>query len=88
MTSPGLASFKALLEATRQRQLEISQDTSRAKWQLLGARAKQAAAWATLAAVVARPLRESASRAVALRRTEIAVLKDNLAASTISVDFA
>jgi len=87
MTSPGLASFKALLEATRQRQLEISQDTSRAKWQLLGARAKQVAGWATLAAVVARPLRESASKAVALRRTEIAVLKGNLAASTTSVDF-
>lgn len=87
MTSPGLASFKALLDATRQRQLEIVQDTSRAKWQLLGARAKQVAGWATLAAVVARPIRESVSRAVAVRQTEIAVLKDNLAASRISVDF-
>ena len=87
MTSPGLATFKALLEATRQRQLEISQDASRAKWQLLGACAKQVVGWATLAAVVARPLRESASRAVAVRRAEIAVLQDNLAASTISVDF-
>ena len=87
MTSAGLASFNALLEAIPQRQIEISRDASRARWQLLGARARQVAGWSTLAAVVARPLRESASMAVAVRRAELTTLKDNLDASPVSVDF-
>jgi hypothetical protein len=87
MTSPGLASFKALLEATRQRRLEIGAETARAKLQLIWAWALRAIGWISLASVVVPGFRRSAQTALDTRRAEIAVLKANMVESVVSVDF-
>ncbi len=86
MTSAGLDSFKELLLGTRRREIEIKADLSKAKWQLRLARAVQTIGWVSLASVIA-PVRKRANTAVAVRRSEITTLKDNLAATKISVNF-
>jgi hypothetical protein len=86
MTSPGLDSFKELLIATRQRQKEIKADISKAKWQLRAAWVTQALGWITLACI-APPIRKRAGTALSTRRSEVAILADNLQATRISVNF-
>lgn len=86
MTSAGLDFFKELLLGTRRREIEIKADLSKAKWQLRLARAVQTIGWVSLASVIA-PVRKRANTAVAVRRSEITTLKDNLAATKISVNF-
>jgi hypothetical protein len=87
MTSLGLGSFKELLMATRQRENEIKTDVTKAKWQLRLAQAAHALGWITLASVVAKPVRKHTSNAVATRRSDVAVLRQNLAATRICVNF-
>jgi hypothetical protein len=87
MTSPGLTSFKALLTATRRREQEIKADIRKAKWQLRLAWAGRALGWMSLVSVAAKSIRERASQGLALRRSEVAMLGDNLAATKISVNF-
>lgn len=87
MTSLGLSEFKALLVATRERQKEIISDARAAKWQLVFARAGKALAWGSLAAMVYQPLRMKTEKAVVQRCSDVATLKENLAASRISVSF-
>ena len=87
MTSPGLNGFKDLLVATRRREQEIRADIRKAKWQLSLAWTARALGWMSLISVAARPIRKRASNALAVRRSEAATLVDNLAATTISVNF-
>ena len=86
MTSPGLDSFKELLVATRRRQEEIKIDINKAKWQLRGAWVTQALGWISLACI-APPIRKRVGGALAVRRTEVATLANNLEATRISVNF-
>ena len=86
MTSPGLASFKELLTATRRREQEINADIKKAKWQLRLAWTGRTLGWMTLLSV-AKPIRERASQKLAMRRSEVATLGDNLEATRISVNF-
>lgn len=87
MTSPGLASFKELLIATRRREQEIKADIRKAKWQLRLAWAGATLGWISLVSVAAKPIRNRAIRGLALRRSELAMLSDNLATTRISVNF-
>lgn len=87
MTSPGLTSFKDLLMATRHREQEIKADIRRVKWQLGLAWAGQALGWMSLVSVAAKPIRERARQGLAVRRSEVATLEGNLAATRISVNF-
>jgi hypothetical protein len=87
MTSPGLSSFKELLVATRRREQEIKAETRKAKRQLSLAWAARTLGWMSLMSVVAKPIRKRTSRAVAVRRSEVAMLDSNLAATRISVNF-
>lgn len=87
MTSPGLSGFKDVLVATQQREREIRTDLAKARWQLRWAHMRRALTWATLVPALISPVRASAGRAVATRRSEIGVLGENLNATKISVDF-
>jgi hypothetical protein len=87
MTSPGLGGFKHLLMETRRREQQIKAEIRKAKWQLCGAWAARALGWISLASVVAKPIRERARKALAVRRSEMTMLGDNLAATRVSVDF-
>jgi len=87
MTSAGLDSFKKLLLATREREREIRSDVTKAKWQVAFSWAARALAWSTLAPAVSKSLRTSVNTAVAARRADVTTLKENLAASHISVSF-
>jgi hypothetical protein len=85
MTSPGLNGFKDLLMATRRREQEIKVDIRKAKRQLSLAWTARALGWVSLISVAAKPIRKRASNALAVRRSEVATLDGNLAATTISV---
>jgi hypothetical protein len=87
MTSPGLSSFKALLEATRHREAEIKTDIRKARRQVVVAWVGRALGWASLASVVLPPVRRSASTALIAKRSDVEVLSNNLTATRISVDF-
>lgn len=87
MTSPGLSSFKELLNAARQREAEIKADIRKARRELAIAWLGNAAGWATLASVLLPPVRRSASTALTTRRSDVATLNDNLRETKISVDF-
>ena len=87
MTSIGLSEFKSLLLATREREREIQVDTRKAKRQLVASQAVRSLAWLSMAAAVSKPLREKVGTAVAVRRSEVSTLKDNLDASRISISF-
>jgi hypothetical protein len=87
MTSRGLNEFKALLIATREREREIRSDVRRAKRQLALSWASRALAWTTLIPIVSKSLRTKVGTAVAVRRSEVTTLKDNLTASRLSVSF-
>lgn len=87
MTSPGLNSFKDLLAATRSREREIKAEIKKAKWQLGLSQTVRALGWISLMSVVAKPIRERAHQGVIARRTEVATLGSNLAATRISVNF-
>ncbi len=87
MTSPGLSGFKELLLATRRRELEIKADTRKVKWQLCLAWTAQTLGWMSLISVASKPVRQSTSKAVAARRSEVEMLDRNLAATRISVNF-
>lgn len=87
MTSAGLDGFKELLLATFKRQREIRSDVTKAKFQVALSWAARALAWSTLAPVVSKSIRTKVNTAVSVRRTEVANLKENLAASRISVSF-
>jgi hypothetical protein len=87
MTSPGLTSFKELLMAARRREQEIKADIRKAKWQLRLAWAGAALGWMSLVSVAAKPIRKRTIQGLALRRSEVAMLRDNLATTKISVNF-
>jgi hypothetical protein len=87
MTSPGLSSFKELLVATRRREQEIKAETRKAKWQLRLAWTARTLGWISLISVAAKPIRKRTSRALTVRRSEVAMLDRNLAATRISVNF-
>jgi hypothetical protein len=87
MTSPGLSSFKDLLVATRRREQEIKVEIRKAKWQLRLAWTAQALGWMSLVSIVAKPIRKRAGQALTVRRSEVTTLRDNLAATRISVNF-
>jgi hypothetical protein len=87
MTSTGLDGFKKLLLATREREREIRSDVTKARWQVALSWTARALAWGTLAPAVSKSVRSRVNTAVAARRTEVANLKKNLAASRISVSF-
>jgi hypothetical protein len=73
--------------ASRHRAREIKTDIRKAKWQLSLAWTARALGWMSLISVVAKPIRKQASNALAVRRSEVATLDANLAATTISVNF-
>jgi hypothetical protein len=87
MTSSGLGSFKALLEATRQREKEVKTDIRKARREVAVAWMGRALGWASLVSVVLPPVRRSASAALVAKRSNVAALSDNLTATRISVDF-
>jgi hypothetical protein len=87
MTSPGLSRFKELLVATRRREQEIKAESRKAKWQLYLAWTVQKLGWMSLLSVAAKPIRKRTSNALAVRRSEAAMLVRNLAATRISVNF-
>ncbi len=87
MSSPGLSSFKALLEATRQREAEIRTDIRKAKRQVAVAWMGWALGWASLASVGLPPVRRSTSTALVARRSDVVTLGDNLVGTQITVDF-
>ena len=87
MSSPGLSSFKALLEATRQREAEIRTDIRKAKRQVAVAWMGWALGWASLASVGLPPVRRSTGTALAARRSDVVTLRDNLIGTQITVDF-
>ncbi len=87
MTSAGLDGFKDLLVATRTREREIRVDVGKAKWQAALTWSGRALAWATLVPAISKPVRVQLNTAVAVRRTEICTLKQNLDASRIKVSF-
>jgi hypothetical protein len=87
MTSPGLESFKALLQAAAARRCEIHAEMAVARWQLFGAKAIRAAVWVTLLPALIPAIRKSSERGVALRIGELANLEENLASTPIKVDF-
>jgi hypothetical protein len=87
MTSPGLSGFKELLVATRRREEEIKAESRKAKWQLYLARTAQTLGWMSLLSVAVKPVRKRTSKALAIRRSEVAMLDRNLAATRISVNF-
>lgn len=87
MTSPGLAGFKALLEATRQQKLEIRLETTRARRQLALSWAVRALGWASMIFIALPAVRRSAQTALDTCRREVATLEANLIESVISVDF-
>ena len=87
MTSPGLASFKALLVGTRQREREILADARKARRQLALSWTGRALAWSTLLPAISKPIRTMTNAAVAARRSDVATLAANLATSRISVSF-
>lgn len=87
MTSPGLASFKALLSETRRREREIRADIRKAKLQLSIAWSGRALGWLSLTSLIAKPIRKKASTALAVRRSDVETLKGNLAATQVSVNF-
>jgi hypothetical protein len=86
MTSPGLDKFKELLAATRQRQRDIKADINKARWQLRLAWTAKALSWMSLA-FIAPPIRKKTSTAIAVRRSEVATLGENLDATRVSVNF-
>jgi hypothetical protein len=87
MTSAGLAEFKRLLLATAAREREIRVDVRRARLQHALALAGRALAWCTLVPLLSGTARTTTARAVASRRSDIAILRENLAATRISVSF-
>ncbi len=87
MTSLGLNGFKELLVATRRREQEIKAETRKAKWQLRLAWTARTLGWMSLISVAAKPIRRRTSRALAVRRSDVAMLDRNLAATRISVNF-
>jgi hypothetical protein len=87
MTSPGLGRFKELLVATRHREQEIRSEIRKAKWQLGVAWTARTLGWISLVALAAKPIRKRTSKALAVRRSEVAMLDRNLAATKISVNF-
>lgn len=87
MTSTGLDDFKELLIATREREREIRSDVAKAKRQVALSWTARALAWGTLIPAVSKSFRSKINTAVAVRRTEVATLQKNLAASRISVSF-
>ncbi len=87
MTSEGLAQFKELLIATYTRDREIRIDVKRARFQYALAWTGRALAWTSLASVVSKTVRAKAEQSVMVRRSEIATLEGNLAASRISISF-
>ncbi len=87
MTSTGLDGFKELLIATRERERHIRSDITKAQWQLAFSWTVRALAWAALVPVISKSTNAKITTAVAARRTEVANLEKNLAASRISVSF-
>ncbi len=87
MTSGGLSNFKELLLATQAREREIRADIKKARMQHAISWTARALGWSSLLSVVSKSVRTKATQAVALRKTEISTLRDNLAASRISVSF-
>jgi hypothetical protein len=87
MTSAGLSSFKALLEATRQREAEIKTDIRKARREVTVAWVGRALGWASLVSVLLPPVRKSASAHLVAKRSDVAALSENLTATQISVDF-
>lgn len=87
MTSPGLGCFKEILLATQKREREIRSDVVKAKWQVALSWTVRALAWSTLTPAFSKSLRTKVDTAVAARQTEVANLKQNLAASRVSVSF-
>ena len=87
MTSSGLGGFKELLIATRDRERHIRSDITTAKWQLAFSWTVRALAWVALVPAISKSANAKVNTAVAVRRTEVANLEQNLAASRISVSF-
>ncbi|WP_242139636.1 hypothetical protein [Sphingomonas sp. TREG-RG-20F-R18-01] len=87
MTSSGLSQFKELLLATQAREREIRADVKKARMQHAISWTARALAWTSLVSVVSKSVRTKATQAVALRKNEISTLRDNLAASRISISF-
>ena len=87
MTSHGLGELKRLLTAAETREREIRADITKARLQHAVSWTGRALAWSTLASVVSRKIRVKANQAVALRKTEVSTLRENLASSRVSISF-
>jgi hypothetical protein len=87
MTSSGLGQFKELLLATQAREREIRSDLRKARLQHAVSWSVRALAWSSLVSLVSKSVRAKVTQAVALRKGELSTLRDNLAASRISISF-